>query len=102
MNIETLAVLCWRIFRCRSSVRAAGVPALADQIWMRLATVTALRDQEIGCDAAYTSLDAYADRVSCGENAAVLMPLVHHHLEMCPDCREELDALLRAVDATNI
>ena len=25
---------------------------------------------------------------------------VQHHLEMCPDCREEYEALLRSLEAT--
>jgi predicted anti-sigma-YlaC factor YlaD len=33
-----------------------------------------------------------------GEDTASLMPLVEHHLKMCPDCREEVEALLRILD----
>jgi hypothetical protein len=55
--------------------------------------------QELSCDEAYALLDVFADRVSRGEDAAALMPLVQHHLEMCPDCREEFTALLRAIES---
>ena len=99
MNIEKLVAFLRRIFRSESSVQTTIAPALAQPMQMTLTMVAATRDQEIGCDEAYAFLDAYADRIARGEDAATLMPLVHHHLEMCPDCREELDALLLAVEA---
>ena len=34
-----------------------------------------------------------------GEDAASMLPLVNKHLEMCPDCREEFEALLRVLRA---
>lgn len=58
------------------------------------------QDQELSCDEVYALLDVFVDRVRQGQDAAALMPLVEHHLEMCPDCREELDALLRSLEAT--
>ena len=61
--------------------------------------VAQTQEQELGCDEVYALLDVFAERVSRGEDVATLMPLVHHHLQMCPDCREEFEALLRAVDA---
>ena len=64
-----------------------------------LTMVAQTQEQELGCDEVYALLDVFADRVSRGEDVATLMPLVHHHLQMCPDCREEFEALMRAVDA---
>jgi hypothetical protein len=29
-----------------------------------------------------------------------LMPIVQHHLDTCPDCREEFEALLRILKAS--
>ena len=55
---------------------------------------------EIACDEAYRFMDQFAERVARGEDAGRLMPLVRQHLDRCPDCREEFDALLRALDAT--
>ena len=34
-----------------------------------------------------------------GLNAAQAMPLVHEHLHMCGECREEFEALLAALRA---
>ena len=55
--------------------------------------------EELSCDEVYALLDVFAEMVSRGEDAAALMPLVQHHLEMCPDCHEELTALLRSMEA---
>ena len=57
--------------------------------------------QELSCDEVYALLDVFADKVSRGEDAASLMPLIQHHLEMCPDCREEYETLLRSMQAAN-
>ena len=56
-------------------------------------------DQEMSCDEVYVLLDVFADIASRGEDAARLMPLVQHHLDMCPDCREEFLALLSSMQA---
>jgi hypothetical protein len=68
---------------------------------MTMEMVAQTQEQELGCDEAYAFFDTYAERVNRGEDVAALMPLVHHHLAMCPDCREEFDALLRALEATS-
>lgn len=56
--------------------------------------------QELSCDEVYELLDLFAEMISRGEDAATLMPLVQHHLQMCPECREEYEALLRTLEAT--
>jgi predicted anti-sigma-YlaC factor YlaD len=33
-----------------------------------------------------------------GEDASHLMPMVQKHLNMCPDCREEYEALLKMME----
>ena len=87
----------------RRQQRTASVisPAAAHQMRATLTMVAQTQAQELGCDEAYAFFDSYAERVSRGEDVAVLMPLVHHHLAMCPDCREEFEALLRAMAATS-
>jgi hypothetical protein len=72
-------------------------PAVMQRMVTQLART---RAQELSCDEVYELLDVFAEHVRRGEDAAALLPLVHHHLEMCPDCREELTALLRSIEAT--
>jgi hypothetical protein len=55
---------------------------------------------ELSCDEVYHLLDQYTEIVHRGEDAQKLMPLVEHHIEICPDCREEFEALLRILQAT--
>ncbi len=55
--------------------------------------------EEYTCDQVYDLLDQFAELIHRQEDAAGLMPLVQHHLEMCGDCREEFDALLRILQS---
>lgn len=52
-------------------------------------------ENEISCDDVYAVLDQFVEAVKRGENVLLLMPLVRQHLDMCPDCREEYETLLR-------
>lgn len=99
MGIRKLLATFWRRKPSPSSA-----PASSSLPHMRaaLAMVAQTEEHELSCDEVYALLDVFADRVRQGEDVATLMPLVHHHLQMCPDCREEFDALLRAVDATSV
>ena len=54
---------------------------------------------EYSCDDAYRLLDEFTEAVVQGKDVARLMPLVQQHLDLCPDCREEFEALLRVVRA---
>ena len=37
-----------------------------------------------------------------GEDAGHLMPLVQQHLDLCAECREEYEALLRVLEALDV
>ena len=80
----------------RRKHRQPGTNALSGMFSGMLA---ATADQEIGCDEAFQLLDQYAEIIARGDDPAVLLPVVRHHLSMCRDCREELEALLRALEA---
>ena len=54
---------------------------------------------EYTCDDVHRLLDQFAEAVLRGEDTARLMPLVQKHLDMCQDCREEMEALLRILKA---
>ncbi|HRQ42468.1 MAG TPA: hypothetical protein PLD25_31515 [Chloroflexota bacterium] len=49
------------------------------------------------CAEAYALLDQYTELVASDEQAKQLMPLVKNHMDMCPDCREEFEVLLKIV-----
>ena len=65
-----------------------------------ISMVEASSETEIACEEAYRLLDQYADMVSRGEHSHPAMEQVRQHLDMCMDCREEFESLLRALRAT--
>jgi len=56
--------------------------------------LAATEKAEIACDEVYAVLDQFTEAAQRGENVLTFMPLVRQHLDMCPDCREEYEALL--------
>lgn len=57
------------------------------------------REMEYSCDEVLEIIDQYAEMAARGEDAAQMMPLIMHHLEMCADCNEEYEALMRVLKA---
>jgi hypothetical protein len=62
-----------------------------------LEMITHTRDRELLCDEVHALIDQFAEMKLRGEDPTQLMPLVQQHLDMCPDCREEYEALLQAL-----
>ncbi|HLB49736.1 MAG TPA: hypothetical protein VJL59_22190 [Anaerolineales bacterium] len=58
------------------------------------------QDIEYSCDEVLRLLDQFAEAYLRGEDVMKLMPLVQRHLDMCPDCREEFEALMRILRAS--
>jgi hypothetical protein len=50
--------------------------------------------REVSCDEVFVVLDQFAEAVHRGENVLLFMPLIKRHLDLCPACREEYEALL--------
>jgi len=53
---------------------------------------------EITCDELYKKLDEYVETEVHGQDPARLMPLMREHLDICPECCEEYEALLHVVE----
>jgi hypothetical protein len=84
----------------RIFTRPPGVPdpgALPSEAEARaiLSGLDQTREVEYSCEEVFALLDEYAEMVANGQDASGLMPLVKLHLEICPDCAEEYQALLR-------
>lgn len=58
-------------------------------------------DGELSCDEIYTKLDEYVECEVDSKEAARVMPLIRHHLDICSDCCEEYEALLDVVEKTD-
>ncbi len=71
-----------------------------DELKTMVRGVARTQETEYSCDDVYRLLDEFTEAVTQGKDVTKLMPLVRQHLEMCPDCREEFEALLRVVRAT--
>ena len=62
--------------------------------------IAVTRPEEIGCDECLEQVDRFVEMELSGLNTAEAMPLVRDHLDKCGDCREEFEALLIALSAT--
>jgi hypothetical protein len=67
---------------------------------MLLREIAETREVEIGCDECFEQVDRFVEMKLSGLNTAQAMPLVQEHLEICGECREEFEALLLALGAT--
>jgi hypothetical protein len=54
--------------------------------------------QGLSCAQVFVLLDEYVERELKDHEAAKVMPLLREHFDMCPDCCEEYEALLEAVE----
>ena len=80
----------------RSSARESS-PIDPDMMKGMVRGILSTREDEIGCDECCEQLDRFVDLVLAGKDAARALPLVQDHLDRCPDCREEFEALLAAL-----
>ncbi len=55
---------------------------------------------ELDCQQVYEVIDVYAEMSERGEDVSEALPMVKHHLEMCKDCMEEYEALMRVLEAS--
>ncbi|MGH2619266.1 MAG: hypothetical protein ACRDHG_01675 [Anaerolineales bacterium] len=62
--------------------------------------IEATEETELDCEQVYRLLDQFAEAVSRGEDSNSWMPLIRAHLDKCSDCRQEYEALLRALQLT--
>lgn len=90
-----------KIFRRKqsSSQKSSGMEISHQHAKKMLMMIEKTQEQELSCDEVHALLDQYAEMTLRGENVAELLPLVHYHLDMCPDCKEEYEALARILQA---
>ena len=64
-----------------------------------LKSLTITLAEEMTCSECYNEIDQYVDMLREGKSPEEVMPLVKHHITLCPPCREEFEALLVALKA---
>jgi hypothetical protein len=89
-----------RLVRTWRRGQAPANDASGEALAKMLRKLSQTRDVEISCDEVLAVLDQVAEAKLRGEDVGRLMPLVQHHLEMCIDCQEELEALVRMLRAS--
>jgi hypothetical protein len=56
-------------------------------------------EEKLGCDECFEEVDRFIEADLSGLSASESMPLVHEHLLICGECRDEFGALLDALRA---
>ncbi len=75
---------------------------LPDEVVERfLRILEEVRLDDMPCSQVYSRLDEYVEKEMHGEDASLLMPLLREHLDLCPDCCEEYEALLNVMDESS-
>ena len=59
------------------------------------------RAEELDCEQVYHVIHVFVERAVSGEDTAALFPLIQQHLELCSDCYEECETLLRALKVSS-
>jgi len=70
-----------------------------DRLSSLVRLIATTRPDEIGCDECLEEVGRFVEVELAGLDAAEATPLVQDHLDKCRDCREEFEALLRALRA---
>jgi uncharacterized protein with PIN domain len=65
------------------------------EVLMRLVGLT--RDSEINCEQCLAQVAEFAERQLQGKTISESLKTVEHHLSICAECREEYEALERAL-----
>ncbi len=82
---------------------AAETMALDDQSLQRLMHLLCdTRDDELSCEEVFNCLDEYVDCLEASHDVDGKRSLVEHHLSICSDCRDELDALVHALENASL
>jgi hypothetical protein len=70
-----------------------------DQIENLKSMLSVTRDQEINCTECLDHVGEFAELQLKGIPVTKALEVVEHHLTLCPECREEYEALLEAMEA---
>jgi hypothetical protein len=96
-----MALMNIKQFFYKFARKLRGEPELSDaavEDLMRRLLKT--HDEEISCDEVFALVDEYAEADLRDEDVATLKPLIRRHLDMCRECEEEYQALLRVLEGT--
>jgi adenosine deaminase len=64
-----------------------------------LQAIAVTQPHEINCSECHEEIDSFVEMLRAGKDPAEIKPLVQHHLDICECCREEFEALIKALEA---
>ena len=59
-----------------------------------------VRREDMSCDDMYAQLDEFVEREVKARDAARIMPLIQEHIDICPECCDEYQALMTVLENT--
>lgn len=74
-----------------------GEPFTDEDLRVLAGVLRLTRPDELTCDEWLDRVGAYAEARAAGGPPPAGAELIDHHLEICPECREEFEALLAAL-----
>ncbi len=60
-----------------------------------------VQEEGCSCDEVFSKIDEYVEREVDKKDAEDIMPLIREHLDLCPECCEEYEALLDILEKTS-
>ena len=102
MHVRTMALMKIKLFFKKVVRRWRGEPETNNamvQDLMRKLLIT--HEEELSCDEVFALVDEYAEASQRGEDVDSLKPIIRWHLDMCRECDEEYQALLRVLEGTS-
>ncbi len=73
------------------------MPLSNEEVDALLRVVRLTRDDEIDCDECVSRVAEFAEQELAGRTVSEGLEAVEHHLSICEECREEYEALRRAL-----
>jgi len=74
---------------------------IQDEIVLKfLQVLENVRNEELSCEQMYAQLDEFVEHEVNSHDAAKIMPLIQEHIDMCPECCDEYQALLDVLENT--
>lgn len=77
----------------------ADLPLSGPQVETLLQLLGRTRDRELNCAECLEHVGEFAEHQLAGQDLDAAIACVENHLALCPECREEYEALLRILRA---
>jgi hypothetical protein len=74
---------------------------LEDEVVVKfLKVLENIREEDMSCSEMYAHIDEFVEREVNAHDAEKIMPLIQEHIDLCPECCDEYEALLDVLEHT--